>query len=235
MKNVLLPGLNQQINFLFENLKDAPQRILIIGAGSELIAAEIASNYKTNVDLIVEENESLINSRILLKNNSNVSIKLMSFESTDYSDNYFDLIYAQASISLTNRNKIVKEIKRILKHRSFFCVGELISLKKDIPPFMKNIFNSSNLLPLFKDDLEKYYIEKGFITIEQKNLSTTLKEYYSLSIKKLKSAKEKLSEMEKSYYKKLFNKITHEANAYLKLGGDKYLGFHVLLLKKGEN
>lgn len=232
-KIILLPGLKYQVEFLIDNVKKSLQNILVIGASSEIIANEIANHYKTNVDLIVEDYESLINSRISIK--KNIDAKLMSFTTTDYSDNNFDLIYAQASISHTNRNKIIKEIKRILKQDGIFCVGELVSLKKDVPQFMKDIFDTSNLMPLFKEDIEKYYIERGFSVIAKKDLSFTLSEYYSLTIDKLKSAREQLSKSEKSYYKKLLNRINHEANAYLKLGGNKHLGFNVLLLQKGEN
>jgi hypothetical protein len=49
----------------------------------------------------------------------------------------------------------------------------------------------------------------------------------------LKQAIETLTEKEKSYYKKLLNKISHESNAYLKLGADKYIGYKLLILKLG--
>jgi DNA-directed RNA polymerase subunit N (RpoN/RPB10) len=47
----------------------------------------------------------------------------------------------------------------------------------------------------------------------------------------LKANINNLSGQEKSYYKKLLNKISHESNAYLKLGADKYIGFKMLILK----
>ena len=47
---------------------------------------------------------------------------MMDFDNTDFNAEEFDLVYAQASISLLNRNKIVKEIKRILETRwNFVC------------------------------------------------------------------------------------------------------------------
>jgi hypothetical protein len=49
----------------------------------------------------------------------------------------------------------------------------------------------------------------------------------------LKSSKSDLTQQEKSYYKKLLHKISHESNAYLNLGADKYIGFIALLLQKG--
>ncbi|MEJ5351832.1 MAG: methyltransferase domain-containing protein [Melioribacteraceae bacterium] len=235
MKTILLPGTTHQIKFLFDNLKTKLEQILVIGAGSENIASEISKHYNTKVNLIVDDYESFITSRLQLGNTPEVNAILMDYENTDFNDNQFDLIYAQASISLTNRNKIVKEIKRILKPAGYVCAGELVSLKKETPKFMQDIYDSSNLLPLFIEDLEKYYIERNFKVIEKNDLSDTLKDYYSTAIEKLKSAKEKLDEQEKAYYKKVINRFSHESNAYLKLGGNKYLGFFVLLLQKGEN
>jgi len=235
MKTILLPGTTHQIKFLFENLKTRLEQILIIGAGHENIAVEISKHYNTKVNLIVDDYESFIISRLELGNNLDINAIIMEYENTDFNNNQFDLIYAQASISLINRNKIIKEIKRILKPNGYFCAGELISLKKETPKFMKDIYDASGLLPLFIDDLEKYYLERNFKVINKIDLSHTLKDYYSTAIEKLKSAKEKLDEKEKAYYKKVINRFSHESNAYLKLGGNKYLGFFALLLQKGEN
>ncbi|MEG8947813.1 methyltransferase domain-containing protein [Rosettibacter firmus] len=234
MNKILLPGTKYQLKFLFENLKDSPENILVIGAASEIIASEISNKYKVKINLIVDDYESFINSRISLGNNDNVNIILMDYETTDFNNDQFDLIYAQASISLTNRNKIIKEIKRVLKPRGYFCVGELVSLKKETPKFMQDIYEASNLLPLYIEDINKYYSERNFQVLKTLDLSNTLKEYYLTTLDKLKTEKEKLDEKEKAYYKKLLNRFSHESNAYLKLGGNKYLGFVSLLLQKGE-
>lgn len=234
MNKILLPGTKYQLKFLFDNLKDSPENILVIGAASEIIASEISNKYKVKINLIVDDYESFINSRISLGNNDNVNIILMDYETTDFNNDQFDLIYAQASISLTNRNKIIKEIKRVLKPRGYFCVGELVSLKKETPKFMQDIYEASNLLPLYIEDISKYYSERNFQVLKTLDLSNTLKEYYLTTLDKLKTEKEKLDEKEKAYYKKLLNRFSHESNAYLKLGGNKYLGFVSLLLQKGE-
>ncbi|MCX7797045.1 MAG: methyltransferase domain-containing protein [Melioribacter sp.] len=233
MDTVLLPGSLYQVKFLFDNLTIKPQSILVIGGGNEVIAVKVSNHYNTNVTLIVDEYELFINARLIIGNNKNVSVILMSYETTDFTSSYFDLVYAQASISLTNRNKIVREIVRILKPKGYLCVGELINLKDDVPKFMKDIYEASNLLPLPKNEAEKYYIQRGFKVLKYQDLSYTLEEYYTAFLNKLKKEKEKLEE-EKAYYKKLFKRISHESNAYLKLGGDKYLGFYALLLEKEE-
>lgn len=235
VSKILLPGLGKQLDFLRKNSSIQAKQALVIGSSSEKIAKDLAKQYSCDVDLIVEDYESLMSSNLILGDDSKVKASLMNFEITDFDACTFDLIYAQASVSLTNRNKIIKEIKRILTPGGFFCVGEIVSLKKEVPKFITDIFDSSNLLPLLIDDLQKYYEERKFLIVEKENLSDTLEDYYSQTVSLLKGTKENLSDREKSYYKKLLNKVSHESNVYLKLGGDKYIGFVSMLLQKGES
>ena len=229
---ILLPGLEKQINFLRKNLTSEINSALVIGSASEIPAEIISKNFNCNVEVIVEDYESLLNSKLILSNESNVNLRLMGFEATDFNSSSFDLVYAQASISSTKRNKIVKEINRILKPGGHFCVGEIVALNKDVPRFVQDIFDSSDLLPLFNNDLTKYYFERKFTLSGSVDLTNTLKEFFLLNADMLKSSKGDLTQQEKSYYKKLLNKISHESNAYLKLGADKYIGFIALLLQK---
>jgi SAM-dependent methyltransferase len=232
--NCLLPGLDRQVEFLFNNFKNPAQSILVVGSNSEEMAKELSNQFDTNVELMVEDYDSLMNSKLILESSPKINVRLMDFEVTDFEDLSFDLIYAQASISLTKRNKIVKELKRILKPDRFLCVGEVVALRKDYPPFVQDIFDSSDLLPLFVDDLEKYYTERKFNVVVRQNLTHTLRKYYSRSASLLNESIDALSSSEKSYYKKILNKFSHESNAYLKLGGDKFIGFVAMLLQKGE-
>ena len=229
---ILLPGLEKQINFLRKNLTSEINSALVIGSASEIPAEIISKNFNCNVEVIVEDYESLLNSKLILRDASKINIRLMGFEATDFNSSSFDLVYAQASISSTKRNKIVKEVNRILKPGGLFCVGEIVVLNKDVPRFVQDIFDSSDLLPLFNNDLTKYYLENKFTLNGSVDLTNTLKEFYLLNADMLKSSKGDLTQQEKSYYKKLLNKISHESNAYLKLGADKYIGFVVLLLQK---
>lgn len=232
----LLPGLKRQVRFLIQ--KSPGQKfsnVLIVGSASEVIALKLKAKFNSSIEIIVEDYESLINSKYLLGNSANIDVKMMSYDSTDYPDNSFDLVYAQASISLTNRNKIVKEIKRILKPEGYLCAGEIVSLEKEIPRFVQDMYNNSDLLPLFLNDLENYYAERRFTRLASEDLSSSLKEYYSLSLASYNEIAGKLDNREQSYYKKIINKIKHESNVYLKLGGNKYIGFITLLLKKDEN
>ena len=232
-KSTLLPGLDKQISFLRKNLTSEVLTALVIGSTSEVPSEIISEQFNCNVEVIVEDYESLLNTKLVLGDESNINVRLMGFEATDFNSSSFDLIYAQASVSSVNRNKIVKEIKRILKPGGYFCVGEIVTLNKNVPRFVQDIFDASDLLPLLHENLEKYYSERNFTLIERVDLTSTLKEYFLLNKNLLETSKGNFSEREKSYYKKLLNKISHESNAYLKLGADKYIGFIAMLLQKG--
>jgi len=233
-KTFLLPGLEKQFGFIQKQLNSKIQSILVIGSSSEFVADQMIKIFSNNVELIVEDYESLMNSKIVLGADSKVKVSLMNFEITDFDSASFDLVYAQASISLTKRNKIIKEIKRILKPTGFLCVGELVSLTKEVPQFVKDTFDSSDLLPLYIDELDKYYQERKFEIIAKDDLTSTLKDYYLESVTLLSNVKHNLTDKEKSFYKKLLSKVSHESNVYLKLGGDKYIGFIAMFLQKGD-
>lgn len=227
---ILLPGLDKQLSFLKQNLAVKPTSILVVGSSSEFIALKLAEIYKCNVELIVEEYESLLNAKIIIGETKNVFPKMMNFDTTDFYDNQFDLIYAQASIS-SNRSKIIKEFKRILKPDGFLCVGEIVKLSSNTPKFILDVFNSSNLTPLEREKFISYYEEKNFKLISSDDISFTLREYYINTKTELEAIEKNLDNHEKSYYKKLINRINHESNVYLKLGGKKHIGFVVALFK----
>lgn len=231
MTDIFLPGLGEQIDFLFHNLTEA-KSILVVGAESHSIALQLKSKYNAQVEIVVEDYDSLMNTNLLLGDEKSIKVKLMEFDHLDYNDKAFDLIYSQGSISLQKRNKIIKELKRVLKEESHLFVGEVVKLQKDVPQFVQDIFDQSFLNPLFVDELHKYYEERKFEVIIDKNLSYTLKRFYSETLKKIRDKEQDLTENEKSYYKKLINKINHEAKSFLRSGADKHIGFYALLLKK---
>ena len=235
MKNsnfILLPGLNKQISFLLNKVDIANFNILVVGSGSVQVAQILQNKSGNTTDVIVEDYESLINSKLSLKEDDSIQIKLMDFERTDYENETFDLVFAQGSISNYRRNKIVKELKRILKTNSYLCVGEVTKRQNEVPVFVDEIFENSELKPMLRDELKKYYSERNFEPIDWLDISFTLNEYYSTNEKLLRKKIVDLTDNEKSYYKKLVNKISHESKAYLHHGANKFIGFEALLLKK---
>ncbi len=236
MKNetqqIFLPGGFKQFRILKSKYVLNDKNVLVIGSASEKIAEKMIESGATSATVIVNDYDSLMNARINLSKESKVVVKMMDFDNTDFDSEQFDLVYAQASISLTNRNKIIKEIKRILKPEATLCVGEITALSNDYPPFVKNIFDASDILPLLNNECSNYYKERNFSVLYEEDLSSSLQSFYEHTAQELDDTIYKLNEKEKSYYKKLLNKISHESNAYLKLGADRYIGFKMLILKK---
>ncbi len=230
--NIFLPGTDKQIKLLLNQISLTDFTILLIGSGSEEISKHLISSGAAKVTIIVQDQESLITARFNLSGTNNVSVRLMEFDNTEFKDSTFDLIYAQASISTFNRNKIIKEIKRILKPTGYFCVGEIISLTISPPQFVKDIWSGSNISPLHQEEINKFYTNKNFEIIYEDDLSNTLQDFYQFSSNLLKERSNELSDDEKSYYKRLLKQISHESNAYLKMGGELHMGFKTLLLKK---
>ncbi|MFA8342319.1 MAG: class I SAM-dependent methyltransferase [Rhodothermaceae bacterium] len=233
MEKFFLPGGRYQLKFFLNQEIDIKGKsVLVVGSGSEQVAKKLAEESESAVHLIVEDYDSLMNSKIALDHNPAVDVRLMDFEITDFNQNEFDFIYAQASVSGSRRNKIIKELKRILKPEGIFCAGEIVNLKEDMPVFLQDIWESADLDPMNIGKVDAYYEERNFEVEETKNLSDILKEYYRINEKMLPETKEGLSEQEKSYYKKLIKRVSHESGVYLKQGGDSYIGFYVLVMRK---
>lgn len=231
-QTIFLPGSGKQFNHLKAKVSLKNKDILIIGSNSEMITKWFLNAEAKSVTIILDEYDSLLNARYLLKNNEKISVRLMDFISTDFKDSVFDVVYAQASISSKMRNKIIKEIKRILKPEGILNAGEIVSLKPSPPKFVNDIWESGNILPLNSDDIKKYYEERKFEVVDMLYLSAHLKDFYLESKKLLINNIDSLSENEKAYYKKLLKRMSHESNAYLKLGGKDYMGFTSIIAKK---
>jgi SAM-dependent methyltransferase len=231
-RKIFLPGSGKQFNHLKSKISLTGKDILVIGSNCEKIAQMFKNSGANVVTIILDEYDSLINSRYLLRNNEEISVRLMDFSSTDFKDAVFDIVYAQASISGIMRNKIVKEIKRILKPEGILNAGEIVSLKLSPPKFVNDIWEYGDILPLHSEDIKNYYEERKFEIIDTLDLSKHLKNFYLESKKLLSDNIDTLSENEKAYYKKLLKRMSHESNAYLKLGGKDYMGFTSIIARK---
>lgn len=231
---IFLPGTDQQVDFFLQTAEVKAKRVVIIGPGTIGIAQKMALMEPDKVIIIVDDYDSLVTMRYRMEKagEKKIEVRMMAYDNTDFRKDYIDAVYAQASVSTPARNRIIKEIRKILKTGGLFCTGEIVKLKENPPGFVKNIWGSSDLLPLFVDETDKYFEERGFEILDKKDLSYTLKEFYIGGEKLLAKETGDLSEQEKSYYKKLLRKISHESNAYLKLGGNEYMGFTSLIMRK---
>jgi len=230
--NIFLPGLGRQSEIFFSQLNLAEKNVLIIGANSEELALRFTQQGAASVIIIVDDEDSLFRSKYLLSQYREISVRFMDFDNTDFIHGRFDVVYAQASISTARRNKILKEIKRILKSDGYLCAGEVVNLEKDVPQFVKDIRTNAGISALYIEDLQKTYEDAGFVFQVENNLTSTMKDFYTGTLNLKQDNIGELMENEKSYYKKILHMINHESNAYLKLGGDKFMGFKMIIVRK---
>jgi ubiquinone/menaquinone biosynthesis C-methylase UbiE len=232
MENIFLPGLNSQLNYVIENINIKDKKVLVIGTFSESIAIKFAEICNNEVELIVPDFASLISSKVKIEGKSGIKIRIMDYTNTDFEKETFDFIYAQASVSTKNRRKILKELKRISKPDSIIVIGEIYSKTESLPVFMKNALDNSNLQPIFEDHIIKFYEEVGFEVRFSENHDKLLMDYYFECKSRLNQSKDKLTDNEQSYYKKLLKKISHESNLFIKFNAIKYIGFKILELRR---
>ncbi len=229
---IFLPGTDKQISFLLKTIEVKDKSVLIIGSSSEVIAEIFRENEAAEVYLITDDEDSLFQTRFILSEQKEINVRMMEYDNTDFKAEKFDIVYAQGSTGTKRRIKIIKEIKRILKTEGYFCVSEIVGLTQNPPQFVKDIWENNNLLPLFKDKLKDYFLSNGFEIIAEEDLSGTLKDFYSMSKRVLEESSKEFTGKESGSLKKLLKTYNHEANAYLKLGGDKFIGYEMLVLKR---
>ncbi len=228
---ILLPGGGVPLKFLSKSISESPKHILVVGGMSEIISKRLHSKYKVNIEQIVEDYESLLNANLILDYEENVIVKLMDFERTDYESDYFDMIYSQGSISGFNRKKVVKELKRILKPGGILAIAEIVKTKETLPGVMNDLLDAAGLNPILETEVENYYEERNFKIIATKFLPDAMKDYYNAIQNIFGDVEEELSDSEKSYYKKIIHRISHEGNVFLKYGGDRYISLKVLIME----
>ena len=229
---VLLPGLEDQILFLLNNVDVTDKRILIMGPGSLHIADKLLANGASAIELIIDDEELMLADRLQAKASEKLRIRYMEFFSTDFKDESFDLVYAQASVSTTKHMKILKEIKRITKPQGSICLGELVQLTKEIPASVRNVWERTKVRPHEIIKLQEAYASQGFEPVLETDLSFTMKFVYKKHLYTMNKHLPSMTEAEKKVYKKEIKTYRHEANMYLQFKGDNYTGFIVFLMRK---
>jgi ubiquinone/menaquinone biosynthesis C-methylase UbiE len=227
--NLPSPGGNSQLKHLLEHNIPKGSHALIIGTVSNSIVKKLLE-YFTDINIIVDNSDSLLNTRMNQKENDSIKIRLMDYAHTDFEVKHFDLIYSQGTISVPERKNILKEVKRILSDGGLLSVGEIVSLKEPVGGFVRDIWERGGLEPIASTGLKQYYESRGFEIISEKDLSDTLSDFYE----KIRFAVSKVGKNEKEQDKKYFSQMKHESHAYLKLGGDKFIGFKSLIMRKSN-
>lgn len=220
-----LPGLNDQVDFFLRQYKPSAGNILIIGSGTAEIARVIQQHDKGKVVIIVDNNELLLQERLRASTLENVTVRMMDFHNTDFAGEFFDVVYAQASISTGYHTKIIREIYRILKTGAVFCLGEMYRTTEEIPPGISQVIESGGLRLLDKETIQSLYKAERLHISASKDLSYTLKKVYRFYSRNFNYGLHTLPESEKKLLKKEIARWKHEADTFAKMGGLKYIGY----------
>jgi ubiquinone/menaquinone biosynthesis C-methylase UbiE len=229
---IYLPGGVNQFNHIKSNTGLNGKSVLIIGSNTEFIGKMFLESGSDSVTIIIDDYELLMTTRLAIDRIERINVKFMDYSKTDFDNKTFDIVYAQGSISNSERNKMLKEIKRIIKPQGIMNIGEYISLKATAPKYVKDVWESGNITPLNSEELKGYYEARNFDVVNVSELSSKLKEFYLSSKKLLNENIDHLTDQEKIYYKKLLKRINHESKVYLNLGGSNYMGFSSIILRK---
>lgn len=228
----LLPGGEEQFNFLLRNIPVAGKKVLILGTGAEKIAAKFIEEGSESVLIITEDEQLLIQTRMNLTDKEKTKVKYSSYTSIDAAEGSFEIVYAQGTVSINERRKILKDVYRVLAPDGVFAVGEMTSLKGDIPAFLRSVFAANGMEIVSAESLEMFYKGEGYKIKSAKDLSNTLKDYYKNTERVFSRRVSNMTKQDQAEHKDLITKSKHELNVFLKLGGLKYIGFHAFLLLK---
>lgn len=231
--NIILPGADEQIKILLNHFDVSGKNILIFGHETVRIGKIFSENRAENIFIITEDEQALLRER-LFSAGTGVKIRLMQFAKTDFDSDTIDLVYAQGSISGKDRSAILSEAARVLRSDGIFASGEVVLLKEPVPAFVRNVFKDSGLNVLTPEKLEELYVRKNFILLKKTDLSHTLKDYYQNVKKLIEQADFKDADIPDMHLMKMINRVKHQANVYLKLGGNKFTGYYLFLLRKNN-
>ena len=142
-KTVIHPGGGQSTKELYElaNFKKT-DLVLEIGCGVGTGAIDMVNRYHVRVKAIDVDPDMVALAQKKIEKagvSDKIEVKRGSVENLPYNDNVFDKVIIESVISLTNRDKSIKEVLRVCKRGGKIVDHEFI-WKKVPPPIIKQIF-----------------------------------------------------------------------------------------------
>ncbi|CUS96899.1 SAM-dependent methyltransferase [Candidatus Chrysopegis kryptomonas] len=159
-----------------------------------------------------------------------VKVKMMSPVNLDFEDEIFDLIISEGILSQYKKSRILKEFRRVLKKDSFIGIADFYWKKTPVPTYVKDAWYVEGGEIETLDEKIKILKDYGFEPTFVKDISDELRVYYS-RFKKIIQSSLKERKFTKSEFKEV-KKFKHEVSVYLDQGGDKWMGYVVIVAKK---
>jgi ubiquinone/menaquinone biosynthesis C-methylase UbiE len=113
---------------LLDAINDTPQRILDVCTGTATSSIVLATHYQQSQILGIDISDDMLSiarKRITQKNLTNLEVRNMSADAMYLTDNSFDIVmvsFALHEFEKDLREKVFKEVSRVLKSGGIFCV-----------------------------------------------------------------------------------------------------------------
>ena len=207
--------------------------ILIASVNLRESAVYVAKNFNCYVFGVYEIPEVVFEAKSSIAEaglDDKVSVKVMSPVNLDFGDEMFDLIISEGILSQYKKSRILKEFYRVLKKDSFIGVADFYWKKTPVPTYVKDAWYVEGGEIETLDEKVKILKDYGFEPFFVKDISEELKVYYS-KFRKIIQSSLKERKFTKSEFKEV-KKFKHEVSVYLDQGGDKWMGYAVIVAKK---
>lgn len=99
------------------------QKILDIGTGTGLLARHLAENGCAVSGIDISDNQITAAKKLASSNNLKIDFKVSNVDKMPFPDNSFDCVVSSNSWQYFNTNKVIKEIKRVLKNDGLFIIS----------------------------------------------------------------------------------------------------------------
>ena len=225
---ILLPGLDSQVNLLLQKVDLTDKTIAIFGASSLPIAIKLLDKKAKKISIVIEDLELYLIDKINFENKFQNLIDKITIVNDEYlsfkGDDKFDIVYAQNSLTGSERNLILKNIKNLLTQDGILCIGEIVVLRSDIPKSFRDFFSTYSIAPLEADKFEKYFNERGFKTLAIGEDKYSLDKYYEEIANLFEKNKNNIFDFSNNP-EKLIKRTKHDIDLYLKFGMKKITNF----------
>lgn len=229
---ILLPGMNEQSNAFLRHHKIKEAKMLVMGTAAPHLLKKFLNPFVGSIDVIIDNEDLLLTERLSAPKDKKVRVRFMDFSNTDFADNTFDFVYTQGAASTLQRIKILHEIKRILKPGGVYCLGELVYIKQEVPVSIKSVWEIAGIAPIEIEQAAPCYADAGFTLLDTTDLSKTLFMMYERYREIMHDGANQMTEDEFQALRHDLIRLKHEAEIFIKMGGDKYTGYFMYELQK---
>lgn len=206
--------------------------LLILGSGFTMLLPLFEKVGFGSIHAACDDNEEIFGYKANTPKEKQVPVLFVDYASLDHKPESFDFVFCQATLASGYRNKLIKEIKRILKPGGLLITSEVICAKKPAPTFLNDILSGSGQDPLYSDEFESYYTSRKFELLNSADFTDELDEFYITWYKKLENSLKSASSEKRQEIRKEFAGEKHEITTMVKGGALKFLEFKTRILRK---